>query len=119
VRARLGFTFDRNLLYATGGLMIADLRTGVEDPFYTLPFGGPMTGILFTDKTKAQAGWTVGGGVEHALAGSWSVRGEYLYFDLGTKRVTGAAANIDPPNLYGYDMRNTGSIARLGLNTKL
>ena len=27
-------------------------------------------------------GWTVGGGIEHALFGGWSVKAEYLYFEL-------------------------------------
>ena len=55
VRGRLGLAYDRALFFATGGLMVADVRTGIEDPFYLQP--GPFSGILFTEKTKAQAGW--------------------------------------------------------------
>jgi outer membrane immunogenic protein len=116
VRGRLGLAYDRALFYATGGLIVADVRSGIEDPLYLLT--GPFSGILFTEKTRTQAGWTLGGGVEYALLGNWSVKGEYLYFDLGQKRVVGLAANVDPP-AYGYDVRNTGSIARFGVNTKL
>ena len=49
---------------------------------------------------------------------NWSIKGEYLYFDLGSKRVVGLATNVDPP-AYGYDMRNTGGTARFGINAKL
>lgn len=120
LRGRLGLAWDRTLLYGTGGLIVANVGSSVDDPYFTLPFNSLFTGILFTDKTKVQAGWTAGGGIEFAMNDRWSVKGEYLYFDLGTKRVTGAAANIDPPgNLYGYDIRNTGSIGRIGFNAKL
>jgi outer membrane immunogenic protein len=33
--------------------------------------------------SQTRAGWTVGAGVEYALAAPWSVRLEFLYVDLG------------------------------------
>jgi outer membrane immunogenic protein len=68
VRGRLGFAFDRVLPFVTGGLAIGDIVAAVPG----LP-GGDAT----------RAGWTIGAGVEWAFAGTWSLKGEYLYVDLG------------------------------------
>jgi outer membrane immunogenic protein len=114
LRGRLGYAWDRALLYATGGLMVADLGTSVNDVAFV-----PNPGIIYTDKTHVQAGWTVGGGVEYALARGWSVKGEYLHFDLGSKRVYGIQENFGPPNTYAWDIKNSGDIVRIGFNRKL
>jgi outer membrane immunogenic protein len=67
-RGRLGYAIDRFLPYVTGGLAVGNIRT-------TSPLVGG------TDTTNA--GWTVGGGVEFALAGPWTAKVEYLHVDLG------------------------------------
>ena len=69
-RARLGYAYDRWLPYITGGAAFGDIE-------FSTPAGGGQS----IDKV----GWTVGGGVEYAFAGSnWSTKLEYLYADLGT-----------------------------------
>ncbi len=73
VRARVGYASDRFLPYITGGLAVMN------------------------DDGNARAGWTIGAGLEYALARNFSVKGEYLYVD---------------PN--ASDLR--GSIVRAGLN---
>lgn len=71
IRARLGVAFDRALLYATGGVQFADFDTSVA-------------GLRTVDQTsQGRAGWTVGGGIEYALTGNWSVRAEYRFADFG------------------------------------
>jgi outer membrane immunogenic protein len=63
-----------------------------------------------------RAGWTVGGGVEYAIARNWSIRGEYLHVDLGSANTTGMLT----PALAGITqtgtVRVTTEIARGGLN---
>lgn len=81
LRGRLGYAFDRTLVYATGGL-------AVRDRDFTFDNG---LGVLFT-KSGARFGWTVGAGDEHAFSRSWSVRAEYRYSDFGTHRYTVPAA---------------------------
>jgi len=44
-------------------------------------FRATTASVLQTDR---RTGWTVGGGVEYALGCGWSIRGEYLYVDLGS-----------------------------------
>jgi len=59
LRARLGYTFDSTMLYATGGLAYA--RFGVA-------------GVHDSD-----LGWAFGLGMEWALTRNWSAKAEYLY----------------------------------------
>ncbi|TMA11229.1 MAG: porin family protein [Deltaproteobacteria bacterium] len=33
--------------------------------------------------TKIRTGWTVGGGLEAMISSNWSIKGEYLFVDLG------------------------------------
>ena len=67
-RGRVGYAFDRFLPYVTGGLAVGDIKTSIA-------------GLGSTNDTKA--GWTVGGGIEAAIAGPWTAKVEYLYVDLG------------------------------------
>jgi outer membrane immunogenic protein len=69
VRGRLGYAFDRFMPYVTGGVAFGDIKTSVA-------------GI--GDSTATRTGWTVGGGLEAAIAGPWTVKVEYLHVDLGS-----------------------------------
>ena len=98
LRGRLGVTWDRVLLYATGGAAFAGGRVNstftltnpVPGIFFPIPFAGTTAASSnFTD-----VGWTVGGGIEWAFADNWSLAGEYRYADYGRHSVT--FANPDP-----------------------
>ncbi|MGV1768217.1 outer membrane protein [Rhizobium rhizogenes] len=69
-RARVGYAFDRTLVFATGGVAAA---VGKVDA----PAIGKKDDILI--------GWTAGAGVEHAITDNILVRGEYRYSDFGKK----------------------------------
>ncbi|MBN8944294.1 MAG: porin family protein [Rhizobiales bacterium] len=73
---RLGFAFDRALIYAKAGLATAGLETRVS-----LGAGGPGGGDI--SGSHVRGGWFVGAGVEYALSPNWSVKVEYNYIDLG------------------------------------
>ena len=91
VRGRIGYAWDRTLLYATGGLAYGNVN--VSSPFQNV------------DTTKT--GWALGGGVEFALAGPWTAKVEYLHIDLGTQSIlTPASTNFDV----------NADIVRAGLN---
>ncbi len=76
-RGRIGVAFDRFLPYITGGAAFGDEKL-------TVPTG--------VSESKTRVGWTVGGGVEYAFMGPWSVKLEYLYADLGKWSCTTACA---------------------------
>ncbi len=68
VRGRLGYAFDRWMVYATGGALY-----GENTISGTLTPGGTFSA------SATSWSWTLGGGVEAALWDRWSVKGEYLY----------------------------------------
>jgi len=72
LRARAGYAWDRVLIYATGGLAIADFIS-----HYSTVAGG-----LDSDP-HTRFGWVGGGGVEYAIDNNWSVRAEYRFTTFG------------------------------------
>jgi outer membrane immunogenic protein len=55
--------------FVTGGVAFGDIRASV-----------PGFGEFGQDRT----GWTLGGGLEAAVAANWTAKVEYLYVDLGS-----------------------------------
>jgi outer membrane immunogenic protein len=76
VRARLGHTWDRTLLYAHGGFAYGKTEQ-------SLTIGG--TTVVNEEQTRT--GWTAGVGIEHAITNRISFGTEYAYVDLGSKQV--------------------------------
>jgi outer membrane immunogenic protein len=118
-RGRVGFVVtpdNRLMIYATGGVA----------------YGGGSSNFSVFDATtgsywngspsSSRVGWTVGGGVEYALTNNWTIRGEYLYADLGSSNFTSvgnAAAATFFPGVYAsghIDYR--ASIVRAAVNYK-
>ncbi|HTV37122.1 MAG TPA: outer membrane protein [Xanthobacteraceae bacterium] len=82
VRGRLGYAADRFMPYVTGGLAVGNIEASIP-------------GLASTNTTNA--GWTLGGGIEFAIAGHWTAKAEYLYVDLGNTNVPvtgGPAQNV-------------------------
>ena len=95
--------------------MVADVNAHVDYP--TVIFPGDMT--ITSTRTTTQTGWTAGGGLEYALYDGFSVKGEYLHFDLGSQRVIATSINgIGGPFTFAFDIRNSGDIVRFGFNKK-
>lgn len=82
IRARLGLAMDRTLFYVTGGVAFADLRVGAMDI---------TNNVLLVEERQNRTGWTVGAGIEHAITPNWTVRGEYLYANYGSRDVAAFA----------------------------
>ena len=115
VRGRLGYTWGATMLYATGGLAYGEVENSAS-------FTGPGGGVVqFVGRNKdIRTGYTVGGGIEHMFTPNWSVKAEYLYYDLGSNTIN---VNVIPGSGgggTGYDsrFRNDGHIVRAGLNYK-
>lgn len=83
LRARLGTTLGEDvLLYATGGLAVGDTRGNAD-----VVVNGAPTLAWTGERRQARFGWTIGAGAEFKLASAISLRGEYLYTDLGRQSV--------------------------------
>jgi outer membrane immunogenic protein len=77
VTGRVGWAFDRLLIYGKGGVGFTFDRDTVSPNT-----GGSAVGSLY------RAGWTVGGGVEYALTEHWTGRLEYDYFKFPARGLT-------------------------------
>jgi len=77
VRARLGYAFDRTLVYATGGWA-----------FTRAELDNVTTGVKEKDVAN---GWTLGAGVEQAFTDSVAGRIEYRYTDYRGSDIFDAA----------------------------
>jgi outer membrane immunogenic protein len=122
VRGRLGYAFDRLLIYATGGVAFRDTDNG--DDFNGFGFGTGIAsgaalagtgfyttgaaaiagsaviptnaGFFFDDRNRNDVGWTVGGGIEYAFTGG------FLGFNNVTAKIEGLYVNFED------DRRNNG-----------
>jgi outer membrane immunogenic protein len=68
VRGRLGYAADRFMPYITGGGAFGDIKAATPG---------------FAGSSDDRAGWTLGAGLEFAIARNWTAKAEYLYVDLG------------------------------------
>ncbi len=102
LRGRFGYTFDRWLVYGTGGLAWSQARFG-ETP-----------GVASDEDTVllTRVGWALGLGAEVAIAPDWTARIEYLYDGFGT--VGGVF-----PSGTGYQSVFDIQTLRVGLDHKL
>ena len=126
LRGRLGWLpINPLLVYATGGLAYGHVQTDISFLERTT-FGALriQNGAVNNSQSNTRAGWTVGGGLEWMFAPRWSLKAEYLYYDLGTVTLNTPLAVL---NLIAHvnEVANIqsvahykGNIARAGVNYK-
>jgi outer membrane immunogenic protein len=68
LRGRLGYAVGQALPYITAGLAYGSVRISAP--------------LIATSQSDTGIGWTAGAGLEYAVGGPWSVKAEYLYFEL-------------------------------------
>jgi len=119
-RGRLGFSpACRWLIYATGGVAYGNVDFSANTNYGT---PAALFATYPTSFTETELGWTAGGGIEFAIGHHWTVKAEYLYYDLGNEsstinqRIAGVPQG--PPFFVHYDFENSGNIFRGGLNFK-
>ena len=129
VRGRLGYAFDRLMVYGTGGLAYGGLENNAN--FFATPAAGGTNVLQFSGgRNKIETGYAVGGGIEYALPTTFSlfnsnavtIKAEALYYDLGKNNITVADTGLAPVAVRGqsYNSRfeTDGIIARAGVNFK-
>ncbi|MEI8177751.1 outer membrane protein [Aestuariivirga sp.] len=106
-RVRAGYAVDRALIYATGGLAYGDVEGKIHDVY--------STATITTNDSNGMWGWTIGGGLEYAITDNFTIKGEYLYYDLGQ---TDFSVSEGAPgwNKINANVDVNGSIVRAGLN---
>ena len=78
---------ERTLIYATGGVAVADVRFNTA--YSTVLAAGvfPQGTPLSASDSKVQVGWTAGIGGEWAMDRDWTFGAEYRHVDLGSRTV--------------------------------
>jgi outer membrane immunogenic protein len=109
------------LVYATGGLAYGDNKLTISSVCGNCNPSRDTTGT----SDKVSAGWTVGGGLEYGFADHWSIKAEYLYYNLGSNRTptvvydyvgfAGGFASGSTSTL-NATTNDRGNIARTGIN---
>lgn len=123
--ARVGWAYghsNHSLLYVKGGPAFVhdqiDITTNATANFVGLP---PQV----TSSSYTKFGWTIGAGVEHAIAPAWSAKLEYDYVSLGGENVAtppGLVQPVPPIPLYFLTPVGTTGVTqnfqevKLGLN---
>ena len=121
VRGRLGYAFDRTLVYATGGFAYGDeTRRGL----YQTAAGVPS---FFGSRSRTDTGYAAGAGIEYALptdsflnffkSSAVTLKMEGLYYDLGRHTVP-LIALPGSTGAYVSRFQNEGVLGRVGLNYK-
>ena len=86
VRGRIGYTWDRFMVYFTGGGAWANV-----DFNSTASIAG--LGVIGTaSASDTVSGWVIGGGGEWLFAPNWTVGVEYLHYEFGS--VSGTASDV-------------------------
>ena len=110
VTGRLGYAANRTLFYAKGGVAFAKIDSAGGE------YDGPEDDENGFDDDEAgvgddtRIGWTIGGGVEHALTDRWSIKAEYLYADFGSESYDTTDTN-EP-----FDFDDQLHTVKIGLN---
>ncbi len=119
-RLRAGYVVtpdNRLMIYGTGGFAY-----GGGSRHFDVYDNLNGWGWFSNGGSNTRTGWTIGGGVEYAITNNITIKGEYLYYNLGssnTVTVANSLANTAWPASYATAKVNfDGSIVRAGINYK-
>jgi outer membrane immunogenic protein len=101
------------LLYVTGGLAVAGIKTDGVIAGFT-PAQVPTSVAWNNDATKV--GWVVGAGIEARLMGNWTGKLEALYMDYGSVSGSPALVTSNPQLRFDYTSKVTDVVVRAGVN---
>lgn len=110
-RARVGYAFDRLLVYGTGGFAFGG---GSANNTYASAYP-------YTLSNSSRTGYAVGGGVEYAFTNNLTAKLEALYVNLGSGSSTSGTTYYDATTASYYGtgrQKQDTAIVRAGLNYK-
>jgi outer membrane immunogenic protein len=85
---RIGWAWDRTLLYVKGGGAVVGDRFRATCEVAVGGCAGFPVGSTFASANDTRFGWLVGAGIEYAFTPNWSVKLEYNYMDFGRENAT-------------------------------
>jgi outer membrane immunogenic protein len=117
VRPRVGYAFDRTLVYATGGVAFGKVSFSNTDLEFAPNGAGFGTEASAASQTKV--GWAAGAGLEYGLTPNWIVSAEYLHVDLGTLNAAGVVSSLFAATAtLNFSTRLRSDIVRAGIAYK-
>jgi outer membrane immunogenic protein len=105
VRGRVGYAFDRVLLYGTAGGAFGNEKATLSSPTF-----------LTTSSSNTEFGWTAGAGIEVGITPYLTAKVEYLFVDLANGSFSCTAATCG--TTLSVPVTFDASIVRAGLNFK-
>ena len=121
VRGRLGYAFDRVLVFGTGGFAYGNVRD--NETFANAAGVNTFAG----SRNAMRTGYAYGGGVEYAIptssflnvfnSSAVTLKAEFIHYDLGTSAVL-VGGVVNPANSFTSQIRTQGNLARAGINYK-
>ncbi len=130
VTGKVGYAFDRVLVYGTGGLAFGDIEYHAN--FYTPGLAPQFAGY----SKRFETGFAYGGGIEYAIpqdsflnyfslgryiglkSEAVTLKAEYLHYDLGSRNVLVNSIPGVGAGSYTSRFRTEGSLVRAGFNYK-
>jgi outer membrane immunogenic protein len=101
LRGRFGYAMNSLLFYGTaGGGWLHSRATNTV--VTTIPGAAPqfaVTDVLEVTEQKWKGGWAAGAGVEWGFLPNWSVKVEYMHFDVGNSTYFGGGFNTGNVNV--------------------
>ncbi|AQX19749.1 outer membrane protein [Bartonella sp. WD16.2] len=91
-RVRIGFAVDRIMPYIAGGVAYAQLQNIFSR---SLEIGEREISSFSLSDTKMMVGYTLGGGVDFAMADNVILRAEYRYSDFGKQKFAKDKLELD------------------------
>jgi outer membrane immunogenic protein len=114
-RGRVGYTWDRFMIYGTGGAAWAKFDSSITANCRLAGCGASLVSqnptANFSDR---KPGWTAGAGIEAMLDSDWIARAEYLHYDLGS--VTSTLSAVENSTTWSRAFRY--ETVRVGLSYK-
>jgi outer membrane immunogenic protein len=138
VRGRIGYAFDRVLVYGTGGLAYGNVKyrgAFLDVSTWTSNVSGASISSYGLDASRSnhvQTGYAYGGGIEYAIptdsflnffrASAVTLKAEYLHYDLGSRTIVARYSTDGLLKLVSSGvvtkLKNEGDIVRAGVNYK-
>jgi outer membrane immunogenic protein len=107
-RTRMGLAVEDTLVYVTGGLALADIKSGAGEALDCPSY------CYNNSPNKVRAGWVAGFGAEHKFNQNLSFFTEFRYYDFG--HVNATSSTPDGTNTYTTEFFHQIFEARTGVN---
>jgi len=118
---RLGYAFDRLLIYGKGGAAWAhDRYTAQNLPTLNGNFCGTLAALTPCNPsgTATRWGWVVGGGIEWAFVNNWSAFAEYDHYFFGSKTIqlSDVTVSVGAPTAGNFNIKQDIDVVKVGIN---